>query len=201
MENILVEVNKVRQKLKKGVANILLLQKPFANGMYHFSMFMISYYTRVRENLKIDYDSFMIIQTVVSHNLYHLQKKTGSKGYDELDKEWLKNNNKYSPSHEATPSQMVEAITSSNISGANNKLSISSICLVTTLPKETVRRKVNLLCKKNLLKNSRKQGILLGSGYKKIFQNFVPETSLEVSKLLKSWEKSGVLKGLLDFKF
>ena len=201
MESILAEVNKVRQKLKKGVANILLLQKPFANGMYHFSMFMISYYTRVRENLKIDYDSFMIIQTVVSHNLYHLQKKNGSKGYDEIDKEWFKNSNKHSSSDEVTPSQMVDTLSNFNISGANHKLSISSICLVTTLPKETVRRKVNLLCKKNLLKNSRKQGILLGPAYKKIFQNFVPETSLGVSKLLKSWEKSGVLKGLLDFKF
>ena len=35
------------------------MQKPFAEGMYRFSMFMIDYYSRVRENLKLDYDSFM----------------------------------------------------------------------------------------------------------------------------------------------
>ena len=48
---------------------------------------------------------------------------------------------------------------------------------------------------------SKKGGILLGPAYKKIFQDFVPQTTTEVSKLLKSWEKSGVLKNLLLFKF
>ena len=68
MSDILQEINKARAKIKRGPADKLLLQKPFAAGMYRFSMFMIDYYARVRKNLKIDYDSFMIIQTVVSHS-------------------------------------------------------------------------------------------------------------------------------------
>ena len=72
MEEILKQISRVRLKLKKGPADTLLMQKPFAIGMYRFSMFMISYYSRVRRNLRIDYDSFMIIQTVVSNNLYAL---------------------------------------------------------------------------------------------------------------------------------
>ena len=187
------ETNKARESLKKGPADTLLLNKPFAIGMYHFAMFVISYYARVREQLKIDYDSFMIVQTVVSHSLYQLnKKKVGIKSYSELEMEWEKliiNKNDIS--------KIIE-----NYSGPKNnlRLTFSSICLVTSLPKETVRRKVNELVKKNLLKISKKDGILLGAMYKKVFQEFVPQTTMEVSKLIKNWEKSGILKSLLNFR-
>ena len=71
------EIKSLRQKIRKGNPNdqSVLSIKPFASGMYGFVMVMISYYSRVREQLKIDYDSFMIIQTVVSHSLYQLNKK------------------------------------------------------------------------------------------------------------------------------
>ena len=82
----------------------------------------------------------------------------------------------------------------------NLKLTISSICLVTSLPKETVRRKVRELSKKNLLKISKKDGILLGSTYKKVFSEFTPQTTKEVSRLIKNWESNGVLKSILSFK-
>ena len=82
----------------------------------------------------------------------------------------------------------------------NLKLTISSICLVTTLPKETVRRKVNELSKRNLLKISKKEGVILGTMYKKVFREFVPQTTLELSKLIKNWENTGILKSILSFK-
>jgi len=195
MKDILKQIDKVRQKLKRGVVDSVLLQKPFAEGMYRFSMFMISYYSRVRENLKLDYDSFMIIQTVVSSNLYSLKQKNGSNihSYEDLETEWeklrVKNN---------SAMDVMEEFNSSKKEGF--KLSISSICLVTGLPKETVRRKINELAKKNLLKYTKKEGILLGPMYKKVFQDFVPFTTQEVAKLLKEWEKIGVLKYLLEFK-
>jgi len=68
------EIKSLRQKIRKG-ADSLLLEKPFAIGMYRFAMFIIRYYARVREQLKMDYDSFIILQTVVSHCLYQLNKK------------------------------------------------------------------------------------------------------------------------------
>ena len=196
MQNIIEEINKVRNKLKKGPADTLLLQKPFAKGMYSFSMFLVDYYSRVRQKLEIDFDSFMIIQTVVSHNLY-LLNKNGKKNnihnnsYKDLETVWDKMILKYDKV--------------SNLIGdfrpvSNSKLTISSICLVTGLPKETVRRKTVALVKKNLLINNKSVGITLGASYKKIFQDFVPETVMGVVKLLKDWEKSGVLKSLLNFK-
>lgn len=191
MNDILEQISKVRQKLKMTAVDALLSQKPFARGMYSFSMFMISYYSRVGRNLKLDYDSFMVVQTVVSHNLYHLKKKIEVSGYEELENVWLHIDNK---------SNEFRSLNSIANALPENRLTISSICLVTGLPKETARRKVLNLSKKNILKISKKSGVQLGSHYKKIFQGFVPETTLEVSKLLKEWEKSGVLKSLLNFK-
>ena len=193
MKKFFKQIDLVREKIKSGPANILLSQKPFADGMYRFSMFIISYYSRVREELKIDYDSFMIIQTTVSHSLYHLKKKENrSNSYEELQTEWermlLKHENVF------------DLMGNYKQYKKNLKLTISSICLVTGLPKETARRKINELCKRNLLKISTREGILLGPMYKDVFQEFVPQTTLEVSKLIKHWEKTGILKDLLNFK-
>jgi hypothetical protein len=191
MHDILKQISKVRRKLKRNKVDSLLSQKPFAKGMYIFSMFQISYYSRVLRDLKLDYDSFIIIQTVVSHNLYHLKEKIEIYGYEDLEDVWINVDNK---SDEFSTIDGVIAIS------PKNKLTISSICLVTGIPKETTRRKVLNLHKKNILNTSKKNGVEFGIQYKKIFQDFVPETTLEVSKLIKNWEKIGVLKSLLNFK-
>ena len=190
----------IKKSIKKGTAeNFLLSKKPFATGMYRFSMFMISYYARVRQQLDLDYDSFIIVQTVVGHTLYHLNKNQNSPtSYLELEKEWGKNLH--------SSDKIVEIFDkfSGGIddkdSNRSTKLTCSSICLVTNLPKETVRRKVKQLTKKNLLKTSNKNGITLGAQYKKIFSEFVPQTLADVTKLVKDWEKTGVLKSILNFK-
>jgi len=172
------EIKSLRQKIRM-VTNQFQQNKPFALGMYSFTMFMINYYSRVQEKLKINYDSFMIIQTVVSHALYQLNKKNvGSKSYSELEEEWEK------------------LIVNKN----NIKLTVSSICLLLELPKETVRRKVLHLCKKNLLKRTIKDGIFLGPMYKKVFKEFVPQTTQELSKLIRNWEETGILKSILSLK-
>ena len=79
-----------------------------------------------------------------------------------------------------------------------NKLTISSICLVTNQPKETVRRKTNKLVKMNLLKISKGNGIILGRHYAKIFKEFVPQTTHEISKVIKFWHKTGILKNIIN---
>ena len=195
------ELNRLRDEIKKistrsekdlNQVDKLLLSKPFAEGMYQFTMFIIDYYARVRAELKIDIYSFIIVQTVVSHTLYNINKKNRDIGsYSELETEWEKLISRHS--------HAVEALNDFSGTEIKNKLTISSICLVTGLPKETVRRKVNNLCEKNLLKVSKKEGIVLGISYKKVFREYVPRTVLSVAKLLKKWQKAGVLKKLLDF--
>ena len=58
----------------------------FSQAFYHWVMFILSLYTRVREKLNIDYESFVILQVVVSHSLYEINK-TGNKTFAELEEQ------------------------------------------------------------------------------------------------------------------
>ena len=201
-----------KEKYKK-IANAKLKEKPFGVGMYAFVMFLINYYSRIKKELRLDYDSFMIVQVVVSHSLYQINKGPtfcricSNKTYcihvnrrfsfSDLGYGWddiIKKNS------EDLYEQNLKKIPYRRYLEKNTKLSISSICLVTNLPKETVRRKTGELCKKKILNCSSKKGITVGSNYKKIFEDFVPETTYDVMKLMRNWQKSGVLKSLLDLK-
>ena len=156
------------------------LKEPmFSQGLYHWVMFILSLYTRVRENLKIDFESFVILQVVVSHSLYQLNK-TGSKTFSELE------------------DQMMNIAENKKIK--NTKLTFASIADVLNLPRETVRRKVLGLKKNNILLFSTNSGIKLGPAYKTIYKEFVTQTTLDLSTLLKKWKKSGALENLLEIK-
>ena len=148
----------------------------FSQGLYHWVMFILSLYTRVRENLKIDFESYVILQVVVSHSLYQINK-TGSKSFSELEY------------------QMTKISQSKKM--RNNKLTFASIADVLQLPRETVRRKVLSLGKKNILLEKTESGIKLGPAYKTIYKEFVSQTILDLSTLIKKWEKSGALELLL----
>ena len=151
----------------------------FSQGLYHWVMFILSLYTRVRENLKIDYESFVILQVVVSHSLYQINK-TGNKTFSELEDQMTK----------VTQSKKIK----------NNKLTFASIADVLQLPRETVRRKVLSLKKNNILLFNVDSGIKLGPAYKTIYKEFVTQTTLDLSTLLKKWKKSGALENLLELE-
>ena len=184
--------------LEKKLLNVKLKEKPFSMGMYSFIMFIIGYYSRVRKQIKIDFDSFIIVQVVTSHALYVLNKTSYDKklSYPDIKKEW----EKMAAEYDSVPLEMLESTNDSLKYFKNSKLTISSICLVTELPKETVRRKVEMLCKKKILSTAKKSGISIGSDYKKIYSEFVPQTTVDVIRLLQKWESSGLLKSLLSFK-
>ena len=148
----------------------------FSQGLYHWVMFILSLYTRVRENLKVDFESFVILQVVVSHSLYQLNK-TGNKTFSELE------------------DQMTKIVQNRKIK--NTKLTFASIADVLNLPRETVRRKVLGLKKNNILLFNTASGIKLGPAYKTIYKEFVKQTTLDLSTLLRKWKKSGALENLL----
>ena len=149
----------------------------FSQGLYHWVMFILSLYTRVREKLNIDYESFVILQVVVSHSLYEINK-SGNKTFAELEE------------------QMAKITQKRNIN--TSKLTFASIAEVLQLPRETVRRKVISLSKKDILTFSTFGGIKLGPSYKTIYKDFVSQTTLDLSSLVKKWEKTGALKTLLE---
>ena len=149
----------------------------FSQGLYHWVMFILSYYTRVRENLKIDFETFVILQVVVSHSLYQLNK-SGIKTFAELE-------------------DQITNITQKKLRNSS-KLTFASIAEVLQLPRETVRRKVLILNKRNILSSDSVDGIKLGPSYKTIYKEFVAQTTLDMSSLVKKWKKSGALETLLE---
>ena len=156
------------------------LKEPmFSQGLYHWVMFILSFYTRVRENLKIDFESFVILQVVVSHSLYQINK-SGNKTFSELEDQMAK--------------------IAQNKTTKNSKLTFASISEVLQLPRETVRRKVLSLCKKNILTFNAANGIKLGSAYKTIYKDFVSQTTVDISILIKKWKNSGALEKLLKLE-
>jgi hypothetical protein len=172
----IVNFNKVNKQ--KDIKDIKNVKEPiFSQGLYHWVMFILSYYTRVRENLKIDFETFVILQVVVSHSLYQLNK-SGSKTFSELE-------------------DQITNITEKK-SRNNSKLTFASIAEVLQLPRETVRRKVLILTKRNILLSDAVDGIKLGTAYKTIYKEFVSQTTLDMSSLVKKWKKSGALDILLE---
>ena len=169
----IVNFNKVNNQ-----NNINNIKEPiFSQGLYHWVMFILSYYTRVRENLKIDFETFVILQVVVSHSLYQLNK-SGTKTFAELE-------------------DQITNITQKKLKN-NSKLTFASIAEVLQLPRETVRRKVLILTKKSILILDTIDGIKLGPSYKTIYKEFVTQTTLDMSSLVKKWKKSGALDTLLE---
>ena len=169
----IVNFNKVNKQ--KDIKNVK--EPMFSQGLYHWVMFILSFYTRVRENLKIDFETFVILQVVVSHSLYQLNK-SGTKTFAELE-------------------DQINKITQRKIKN-NSKLTYASIAEVLKLPRETVRRKVLILSKRNILSSDTFDGIKLGTAYKTIYKEFVSETTLDISSLVKKWKKTGALETLLE---
>ena len=177
----------VNEKTSKDVNKVISLEEVsrkkdlkeplFSKGLYHWVMFVLSLYTRVREKLNMDYESFVILQVVVSHSLYEINK-SGDKTFLELEE------------------HMTKITQKKNIK--TSKLTFASISEVLQLPRETVRRKVIALSKKDILTFSTYGGIKLGPSYKSIYKDFVSQTTLDLSSLVKKWEKTGALKTLLE---
>jgi len=149
----------------------------FSKGLYEWIMFVISFYSRVRETLKIDFETFIVLQVVVSHSLYQVNK-TGSKSYSEIK-------------------EHVEKLSMVKLK-KNLRLTFASISEVIQLPRETVRRKVLELCKKDILKFNSENGIKLGPSYKTVYKEFVSQTTTDMSVLVKKWKHSGALDKLLE---
>mgnify|MGYP006235931337 FL=1 len=141
----------------------------FSSGLYSWMMFLINLYNRVKKNLKIDFDSFMILQLVVSDYLYKTNKN-GIKNFNQIEQS-LNN--------------------SSDLFKEKRKVNIASIAEVLSLPRETVRRKVLYLSKIRLLDYT-KSGIGIGSEYKTVFNEFVADTVSKMSQLIKKWEQDGL---------
>jgi DNA replication protein DnaD len=162
--------NSINQELKKPITT------DFSAGFYDWSIFLTNFYLRVRQVLKIDYESFMILQITLGYYLNTINK-SGSNSIDDL-------------------SFRFEEIINEKTK-KNSRLSVTSISSALNLPRETVNRKIDSLIKMQLLAMNNKS-IIIGVNFQKIFGLFALETTHDLGKLITRWNNKDYLDRLIS---
>ena len=162
--------NSINQELKKPITT------DFSAGLYDWSIFLTNFYLRVKQVLKIDYESFMILQITLGYYLNTINK-SGSNSIDDL-------------------SFRFEEIINEKTK-KNSRLSVTSISSALNLPRETVNRKIDSLMKRKLLVMDTNKSIFLGPDFQKIFDSFALETTHDLGKLITRWNNKDYLNRLI----
>ena len=149
----------------------------FSDGFYDWSIFLVNLYLRVQQILKIDFESFMILQIVVGYHVNNLNK-TGSTSISQLTFRFEEIVNK-------------KAI-------RIPKLTVTSISSALNIPRETVKRKVDHLIKEKYLSLNPNKSITLGANYHKVFQSFALETTYDLGMVMSRWSRKGYIEKLMN---
>ena len=150
-------------------------------------MHHIDHYIQAKKIFKTDYDSHMITITVFAHFLYGTLNPSHEK-YQHEDLEW------------GDMYPLVKGLSKSKKKYLD-KMSLFSISQILDMPKETVRRKVDALCKTKQLAYSVKDGITVGDNFELLAKKIAPNDLLSIDKAIKAITKNGgVSKILKNFK-
>ena len=153
--------------------------KNFSSGFYDWAIFLITFYQRINKKLGLDFESFLILQVVVSYNLYIINKNK------EISLESL--------SFAFEKSSNAKVLSSP-------RLTVTSISSSLNMPRETVKRKVLLLQNNKFLRINPDKTIQLGKKYTEIFSDFASGTTLDLARLLQRWDKKDIVRQLLNLK-
>ena len=82
----------------------------------------------------------------------------------------------------------------------SKKLTIFAVANILSLPRETVRRKIDILKKKKLINHSTKLGLMPTSKSEEIMKPFATKEIKSLSKFLQSLKKNKSLDEILNFK-
>ena len=155
--------------------------------VYHVLSHHIYHYIQAKKIFKTDYDSHMITITVFAHFLYGTLNPSHEK-YQHEDLEW----------GEMYP--LVKGL-SKNKKKYLDKLSLFSISQILDMPKETVRRKVDALCKTKQLEYSVQDGVTVGDNFELLAKKIAPNDLLSIDKAIKAIDKNGGVSSILkNFK-
>ena len=155
--------------------------------VYHVLMHHMDHYIQAKKIFKTDYDSHMITITVFAHFLYGTLNPSHEK-YQHADLDW----------GEMYP--LVKGL-SKNKKKYLDKLSLFSISQILDMPKETVRRKVDALCKTKQLDYSVKDGLTIGDNFELLAKKIAPNDLLSIDRAIKAITKNGgVPKIIKDIK-
>ena len=150
----------------------------YSELLYHLINFRTEQFLQLKKMIRIDYDSFMILSVMGSHYLKN-NKKLGT-NWDDV---W-----------EDVRTSKTEEFFSSK------KLTIFAVANILNLPKETVRRKIELLKKKKLINHSSKLGLLPTNKTEEIMKPFAEKEIKSLSKFLRSLKKNKSLDEILNLK-
>ena len=148
----------------------------YSETLFHLINFRNNQYKDSKSMIGIDYDSFIIISTIGAHFLTH-NTKNGS----DWDSVW-----------EQTRSKKVGDIYN------KKKLTIFAVSNLLDIPKETVRRKIQLLKKKKLITHSSKNGLLPTEKIEEIMKPFASKELKTLATFLQTLKKHKVLDQLLS---
>ena len=150
----------------------------YSETLFHLITFRCRQYIDSKSMIGIDYDTFMILSCIGSHHLTH----NTSRGAD-WDSVWI----------QTRPKEMNEHY-------SRKKLTIFSVANILQLPKETVRRKIEILKKKKLISHSGKTGLLPTSKVEEVIKPFAEKELIELSYFLQALKKHKALEPLLNLK-
>ena len=155
--------------------------------VYHVLSHHIDHYIQAKKIFKTDYDSHMITITVFAHFLYGTLNPSHEK-YQHEDLEW------------GDMYPLVKGLSKSKKKYLD-KLSLFSISQILDMPKETVRRKVDALCKTKQLEYSVKDGVTVGDNFELLAKKIAPNDLLSIDKAIKAITKNGGVSRILkNFK-
>ena len=155
--------------------------------VYHVLMHHMDHYIQAKKIFKTDYDSHMITITVFAHFLYGTLNPSHEK-YHHEDLEW------------GDMYPLVKGLSKSKKKYLD-KLSLFSISQILDMPKETVRRKVDALCKTKQLEYSVKGGVSVGDNFELFAKKIAPNDLLSIDKAIKAINKNGGVSIILkNFK-
>ena len=149
----------------------------YSEILYHLINFRTEQFQQLKKMVGIDYDSFMILSAMGSHYLKH-NNKLGS----DWDTVW-----------EDVRTSKIEEFYSAK------KLTIYAVANILNLPRETVRRKIEILKKKKLINHSTSIGLLPTNKSEELMKPFAEIELKTLSKFLKSLKKNKSLDNILDF--
>ena len=149
----------------------------YSEILYHLINFRTDQFQQLKKMLGIDYDSFMILSVMGSHYLKHR---------DKLGSDW----------EDVWKNLRTSTIEEFYIA---RKLTIYAVANILNLPKETVRRKIEILKKKKLISHSTKMGLLPTNKTEEIMKPFAEIELKTLSKFLKNLKKNNTLEKVLNF--
>ena len=91
----------------------------------------------------------------------------------------------------------ITLIITDNLKKYLDKLSLFSLPHILDMPKETVRRKVDALCKTKQLEYSAKDGVTVGDNFEVMAKKIAPIDLLSINKAIKVIEKNGGVSKIL----